>query len=72
LTDNQNRIIQLIEKNKHITAKEIASIIKISHRKVQENMLKLKFLGILLRIGSPKGGYWQIIKNPNKIESDER
>jgi ATP-dependent DNA helicase RecG len=61
LTDNQIKIIQLIEKNKFITAKEIAANIKISHRKVQENMLKLKSMGSIQRIGPAKGGYWKVL-----------
>lgn len=63
LTDNQIKIIQLIEKNKFVSAKEIAATIKISHRKVQENMLKLKSSGRIKRIGPAKGGHWQINKN---------
>ena len=36
LTDNQIKNIQLIEKNKFITAKEIAANIKISHKKCRK------------------------------------
>ena len=61
LTENQASIIKLIENNAHISAKEIAIIINMSARKVQENIAKLKALGILERIGAAKGGYWQII-----------
>lgn len=66
LTDNQIKIIQLIENNKFISAKEIAATIKISHRKVQENMLKLKSLGIIKRIGPAKGGHWQVMSTDNQ------
>jgi len=62
LTENQVRILRLIEKNKFITAKEIGKTIKISQRKVQSNMLKLKSIGIIRRIGPSKGGYWEIRK----------
>ena len=61
ITENQASILKLIENNAHISAKEIAEIINISSRKVQENIAKLKALGILERIGAAKGGYWQII-----------
>jgi ATP-dependent DNA helicase RecG len=36
--------------------------IGISPRKVEENLAKLKKTNIIQRIGSAKGGHWQIIK----------
>ena len=66
ITENQASILKLIENNAHISAKEIAEIINISSRKVQENIAKLKALGILERIGAPKGGYWQIVNKNDR------
>jgi len=61
LSENQKKIIELVGRDKYITASEIAREIGISHRKVQENMAKLKEVGSLKRIGSAKGGHWQLI-----------
>ena len=62
ISRNQMLIIELLDKNKNITANEIALQIGISHRKVQENMAKLKEIGIIKRIGPAKGGHWQVVK----------
>ncbi|MBE0637938.1 MAG: winged helix-turn-helix transcriptional regulator [Bacteroidales bacterium] len=61
LSENQKQIIELVRRDMYITAFVIAKEIGISHRKVQENMAKLKEMGILKRIGPAKGGHWQII-----------
>ena len=63
LTDNQKNIIALIERNPYISARELAPQVGISHRKIQENIAKLKEYGIIKRIGSAKGGHWKIINN---------
>ena len=62
LTDNQTTIVHLMRKNEHITTNEIAAKVKISQRKVKENISKLKELGIIERLGSAKGGYWKVLK----------
>jgi len=61
LSENQKQIIELVGGDNYITAYEIGKSIGISQRKVQENMAKLKEIGILKRIGPAKGGHWQII-----------
>jgi len=50
-----------MEDNKYITTKELSEHIKISTTAVDNNISKLKKKGILKRIGSPKGGCWEII-----------
>jgi ATP-dependent DNA helicase RecG len=60
--DNQQKILENISKNPYIAASELASIIGISKRKIEENLSKLKAKGLIERIGSPKGGYWKIIE----------
>ncbi len=49
-----------ISKNNRISTRELANIVGISQRKIKENIVKLKSLGILERIGPAKGGYWKI------------
>lgn len=52
----------LVRKNKKISAREIAEIIGISPRAVEKNIALLKKEGILKRVGSAKGGHWEIIE----------
>ena len=59
---NGEKIINLISKNKEITAKALSEKIKISLTAVENNIAKLKEKDILKRIGSDKTGYWEIIK----------
>jgi ATP-dependent DNA helicase RecG len=60
LTKNQNLILSVIQTNQTISALELSKRIGISKRKIEENMRKLKDLGILKRIGPAKGGHWEI------------
>ena len=62
LTENQKRIILLIQLNRRITTNELADTILISQRKIKENIRKLKEKGLIKRLGSAKGGHWEIIK----------
>ena len=60
LTRNQQTIIQEITDNPDISARELAEIVGITSRKIEENIKKLKNMGLLKRIGPVKGGYWEI------------
>ena len=62
LGENEIKILKLMEDNKYITAKELSEHIKISTTAVDNNITKLKKKGALKRIGSPKGGHWEVIK----------
>ena len=62
VTDNQKHILLLVQNNPYITTNEMAKKVKISQRKIKVNVKKLRELGLLCRIGSPKTGYWEIIK----------
>ncbi len=57
---NQQLILKEIEKNPFITAVEIAHKINISKTAVENNIAKLKELGVLQRVGARKNGYWKI------------
>ena len=61
VTENQRKILELTNKNPHISAREISKVIGISQRKTEENISKLKQKGILKRIGPDKGGYWKAL-----------
>nr|NQU93021.1 winged helix-turn-helix transcriptional regulator [Bacteroidota bacterium] len=47
--------------NQSISARELAVQVGISHRKTQDNIQKLKEIGILRRIGPAKGGHWEVL-----------
>lgn len=45
-----------------MTGADPAKQIGISKRNIETNIKKLKELGVLLRHGSSKGGYWEVVK----------
>jgi len=57
---NQRKVIEFIKKDVSISARELAGLIGISQRKIEENIAKLKAKGILERMGPDKGGAWKI------------
>lgn len=67
LSDNQKKIIELIKNSPHVSTREMAETIGISKRKILENISKLKKMGKIRRIGTPKDGHWEII--PMRYES---
>jgi ATP-dependent DNA helicase RecG len=60
LTDNQIKILNYIKENNKISASQLAKVIGISQRKIEENILKLKNKKRIKRVGSPRGGYWMV------------
>jgi len=62
LTANQQKIIDFIQKEPTISAKELSKLIGISQRKIEENLSKLKEKGLLRRIGADRGGHWEVIR----------
>ena len=65
ITENQLQLLKCISKNPYISAQKMAEQIGISSRKTEDNIKKLKRLGLLERIGNPKTGYWK------RIDKDE-
>ncbi|MFA5858896.1 MAG: RNA-binding domain-containing protein [Elusimicrobiota bacterium] len=62
VTVNQRKILVIIRRNRHVTIAELAIIVKMSDRKIKENLSKLKEKKLIRRIGPDKGGYWEIVK----------
>lgn len=60
LTHNQTIIIENIKNTPSITAGELANIVGISKRKIEENIKKLKEKEKIKRVGNAKSGYWEI------------
>lgn len=59
-TNIDNQIIDLIEKNKHITVQEMAGFINRGQTVVKERLKILKSSGKIERIGPAKGGFWVV------------
>ena len=59
--DNQRSIVDLLRENSNYTTAELAQKVGISQRKVKENLRKLKEMGLLNRLGTAKGGYWEVV-----------
>lgn len=62
LNGTQRKMLELILKNSRISAKALSEILSVSSRAVEKNMKILKDQGLLIRHGSPKSGYWEVIK----------
>lgn len=62
LNDTQRKILDLLSENTHMTGSVLAEQIGISKRNIEANIRKLKERGILIRHGSAKSGYWEIVR----------
>lgn len=59
LTDNQQRIIDSMKADAKVSAVALSKTVGISKRKVEENVAKLKKLGLVERVGGTRG-YWEV------------
>jgi ATP-dependent DNA helicase RecG len=62
LGENQKKIIELMQNNSFVTISELSEQIQISETAIQNNIAKLKSLGLISREGPDKGGYWKVLK----------
>jgi ATP-dependent DNA helicase RecG len=60
LVENQLKIVLLILEDEKITKNRMSEILNISDTAVDKNILKLKNLGIIKRVGPAKGGHWEV------------
>lgn len=65
LTENQRKLLDLIEANLNVTKVEMAKQVGISTTAIDNNIKTLKGKGLLERVGGRKEGYWQIVKPAN-------
>lgn len=59
--ETQVKILELLTMDPRLSATKLADRIGIASRNVESNIKKLKERGALIRHGSPKSGYWEII-----------
>lgn len=55
------KIIEAIRENNIVTAVELSQHLGLTLRAVEKQLAKLKFDGVLRRVGPDKGGYWDIV-----------
>ncbi|MCG2695067.1 putative DNA binding domain-containing protein [Candidatus Parcubacteria bacterium] len=60
ISQNQRKILFEIGKNKFITSKELVQKIEINEKNIEKNIANLKKQGLLKRVGSAKGGHWEV------------
>ena len=61
LTENQQTIITSMRANPKVSAAMLSEIVGISKRKVEENVAKLKKIGLVERVGGTRG-YWEVME----------
>ncbi len=61
LGDNQLLILESLKNNPYLSLSQLSSIVGISQTAIENNVSKLKKTGVLKRIGSPKGGHWEVL-----------
>lgn len=60
LTDNRVNIIKAIRENSKVSKRELEDKVGLSATAIDNNLDALKGLGLIERVGSAKGGHWQI------------
>jgi len=63
---SSEKILEFISQDQCISSKKIAEAIGASSRTIERKITELKTEGRLKRVGSPKGGYWEIVTHKNK------
>ena len=66
----QLEILKLLMENNRLPAVKLAEKIGVASRNIENNIKKLKELDILVRHGSPKNGYWEVIDCSEKNDED--
>ena len=62
LSNTQKKMISLLLEDAGLSAVKIAKQLGLGNSTVEKNMKKLKEKGLLIRHGSPKNGYWEVVK----------
>ena len=62
INETQKKMLGLMEENKQISAAGMAEALNLSVRAIEKNIRELREVGILVRHGSARGGYWEVIR----------
>ena len=63
VTVNQQKILDAIKQNPHVTQEELSAIVGIARKNIIANMKKLQEAGLLVRHGADKNGWWEVIES---------
>lgn len=61
LNSTEEKILNLINREKYITQAELSKLLGLSENCIYKNLRELKAKGIIERIGSNKNGHWKIL-----------
>lgn len=61
LSKNQNRVLNEIKKDAHITTAEMERSLGLGQTTINNSIKKLKEMGYIVRCGSNKNGYWVLV-----------
>ena len=61
LSEKAIEVLEIINEHRRFNAAEIGEQIGISERQVKNYITKLKQIGLLVRVGSNKTGYWKVV-----------
>lgn len=61
LNSTEEKILNLINREKYITQAELSKLLNLSENCIYKNLKQLKVKGVIERIGSNKNGYWKIL-----------
>ncbi len=59
--NTEDRILEYLKQNPKITIKELAQILDLTTRAIEKQIAKLKKENKILRVGSARKGYWEIV-----------
>ena len=62
LSSTQQEIVNLLLTDNKLSAVRMAEEIGVASRNIESNIKKLKEYGILIRHGSPKNGFWEVVE----------
>ena len=63
--------MNILLRDKQLSAVKIAEQLGLGSRSIEKNIKKLKELGIIVRHGSPKSGYWEVMEYEFKKDKEE-
>ena len=63
LTDGDEKVLDILKKNPNATIKMISNETDLSVRTIQRILVSLKENDLLIRSGSDKTGYWEVLDN---------
>ena len=63
LTDGEETVLDILKKNPNATIKMISNETDLSVRTIQRILVSLKENDLLIRSGSDKTGYWEVLDN---------